>query len=158
MKSQMTRVLFVCLGNICRSPSAQAVFEARLKERGLQQQFVVDSAGTGGYHEGEPPDRRASAAARKRGYDLSSQRARAVRDSDFNEFDLVLAMDNSNLQNLLARAPVTAHDKIRLFMSYAPGLAQEVPDPYFGGDDGFEQVLDMLEAAADALLDQQVRR
>ncbi|MGY8810297.1 MAG: low molecular weight protein-tyrosine-phosphatase [Pseudomonadales bacterium] len=158
MSNDMTRVLFVCLGNICRSPSAQGVFEARLAERGLQEQFVVDSAGTGGYHTGEPPDKRATSAAHKRGYDLSRQRARAVRDSDFNEFDLILAMDNSNLQNLLARAPEVTHTKIQLFMSVAPQLPQEVPDPYFGGDDGFEQVLDMLETAADALLDRQVSR
>jgi len=153
MSRSVTRVLFVCLGNICRSPSAQGVFEARLRERGLQSGYQVDSAGTGGYHEGEPPDRRATAAARKRGYDLSTQRARAVRDSDFTEFDLILAMDQSNLDNLLARAPAAARSRIRLFMSVAPELPQEVPDPYFGGEQGFEQVLDMLETAADAWLD-----
>ncbi|MEH6491095.1 low molecular weight protein-tyrosine-phosphatase [Halopseudomonas sp.] len=158
MNQSVTRVLFVCLGNICRSPSAQGVFEARLQERGLQSRYQVDSAGTGGYHEGEAPDRRATAAARKRGYDLSKQRARAVRDSDFAEFDLILAMDQSNLDNLLARAPATARSRIRLFMSIAPELPQEVPDPYFGGEQGFEQVLDMLETAADAWLDASVAR
>ncbi|MEH6564547.1 MAG: low molecular weight protein-tyrosine-phosphatase [Halopseudomonas sp.] len=152
-----TRVLFVCLGNICRSPTAQGVFEARLHERGLQQNFVVDSAGTGGYHTGESPDKRATAAARKRGYDLSVQRARAVRDSDFVDFDLILAMDKSNLQNLLARAPASTQARIQLFMSILPQGPEEVPDPYFGGADGFEQVLDMLEQAADAWLDQQVQ-
>ena len=96
----MTRVLFVCLGNICRSPTAQGVFEAMLAERGLQAHYTVDSAGTGGYHAGEAPDRRAQLAARRRGYDLSAQRARAVCADDFEQFDLILAMDRSNLENL----------------------------------------------------------
>jgi len=156
MSQPAIRVLFVCLGNICRSPTAQGVFEARLHARGLRQLYQIDSAGTGGYHAGEPPDRRATAAARKRGYDLSQQRARAVRDSDFVEFDLILAMDKSNLENLLARAPAGARDRVQLFMSATPDLQQEVPDPYFGGDDGFERVLDMLESAADAWLDARV--
>ena len=148
----MKQVLFVCLGNICRSPSAQGVFEARLAERGLQHAYRVDSAGTGGYHAGEPPDRRAQAAARRRGYDISGQRARAVRDGDFHEYDLILAMDRSNLANLLQRAPANCRAQVRLFMAGAEGWPQEVPDPYFGGEQGFEQVLDMLEAASDALL------
>ncbi len=148
----MKRVLFVCLGNICRSPSAQGVFEARLAQRGLQQVYQVDSAGTGGYHAGEPPDRRAQAAARRRGYDISGQRARAVRDGDFHEFDLILAMDRSNLANLLQRAPANCRAQVRLFMTGVEGWPQEVPDPYFGGEQGFEQVLDMLEAASDVLL------
>lgn len=150
----MKRVLFVCLGNICRSPTAQGVFEAMLTERGLQAQFAVDSAGTGGYHAGEAPDRRAQAAARRRGYDLSAQRARAVRSADFQEFDLILAVDRSNLENLLRVAPANCAAQIRLFMSYAPSWPAEVPDPYFGGDQGFERVLDMLEAASAALLDE----
>tara|TARA_Y100000815_G_C13312657_1_gene489181 strand:+ start:1124 stop:1585 length:462 start_codon:yes stop_codon:yes gene_type:complete len=148
----MKRVLFVCLGNICRSPSAQGVFEACLAQRGLQQGYQVDSAGTGGYHAGEPPDRRAQAAARRRGYDISGQRARAVRDGDFHEFDLILAMDRSNLANLLQRAPANCRAQVRLFMTGVEGWPQEVPDPYFGGEQGFEQVLDMLEAASDVLL------
>ncbi len=148
----MKRVLFVCLGNICRSPSAQGVFEARLAQRGLQQGYQVDSAGTGGYHAGEPPDRRAQAAARRRGYDISGQRARAVRDGDFHEFDLILAMDRSNLANLLQRAPANCRAQVRLFMTGVEGWPQEVPYPYFGGEQGFEQVLDMLEAASDVLL------
>ncbi|HCB41512.1 MAG TPA: protein-tyrosine-phosphatase, partial [Pseudomonas sp.] len=137
---------------ICRSPSAQGVFEARLAERGLQRAYQVDSAGTGGYHAGEPPDRRAQAAARRRGYDISGQRARAVRDGDFHEYDLILAMDRSNLANLLQRAPANYRAQVRLFMAGVEGWPQEVPDPYFGGEQGFEQVLDMLEAASDALL------
>lgn len=148
----MKQVLFVCLGNICRSPSAQGVFEARLAERGLQRAYQVDSAGTGGYHAGEPPDRRAQAAAHRRGYDISGQRARAVRDGDFHEYDLILAMDRSNLANLLQRAPANCRAQVRLFMAGVEGWPQEVPDPYFGGEQGFEQVLDMLEAACDALL------
>jgi len=150
----MTRVLFVCLGNICRSPTAQGVFEAMLAERGLQAHYTVDSAGTGGYHAGEAPDRRAQLAARRRGYDLSAQRARAVCADDFEQFDLILAMDRSNLENLLRVAPANCAARIRLFMSYAPSLSAEVPDPYFGGDEGFEQVLDMLEAASAGLLDE----
>lgn len=149
----MTRILFVCLGNICRSPTAQGVFTSRLLSRGLQVDIEVDSAGTGGYHQGEAPDRRATAAARQRGYDITHLRARAVTDSDFERFDLILAMDRSNLENLLDRAPESVRQRIGLFMDYAPGWPEEVPDPYFGGAEGFEQVLDMLEAASDALLD-----
>lgn len=152
----MTRVLFVCLGNICRSPTAEGVFASRLARHGLQRKISIDSAGTGGYHAGEPPDRRATAAALKRGYDIRGQRARAVTDADFEEFDLLLAMDQSNLDNLMARAPASARERVKLFMSYAPEWPQEVPDPYFGGGEGFEQVLDMIEAAADGLLGQLV--
>lgn len=149
----MTRILFVCLGNICRSPSAEGVFASRLQQSALAQQVQIDSAGTGGYHTGEPPDRRATAAALKRGYDLRAQRARAVADEDFSRFDLILAMDQSNLDNLRARAPTNAKAQLGLFMAFAPGWPAEVPDPYYGGDDGFEQVLDMLEAASAGLLE-----
>jgi protein-tyrosine phosphatase len=149
----MTRILFVCLGNICRSPSAEGVFASRLQQSALAQQVQIDSAGTGGYHTGEPPDRRATAAALKRGYDLRAQRARAVADEDFSRFDLILAMDQSNLDNLRARAPTNAKAQLGLFMAFAPGWPAEVPDPYYGGDDGFEQVLDMLEAASTGLLE-----
>tara|TARA_R110000822_G_scaffold34103_9_gene97065 strand:+ start:1385 stop:1846 length:462 start_codon:yes stop_codon:yes gene_type:complete len=149
----MTRILFVCLGNICRSPSAEGVFASRLQQSALAQQVQIDSAGTGGYHTGEPPDRRATAAALKRGYDLRAQRARAVADEDFSRFDLILAMDQSNLDNLRARAPADAKAQLGLFMAFAPDWPAEVPDPYYGGDDGFEQVLDMLEAASAGLLE-----
>ena len=149
----MTRILFVCLGNICRSPSAEGVFASRLQQSALAQQVQIDSAGTGGYHTGEPPDRRATAAALKRGYDLRAQRARAVADEDFSRFDLILAMDQSNLDNLRARAPANAKAQLGLFMAFAPDWPAEVPDPYYGGDDGFEQVLDMLEAASAGLLE-----
>ncbi|KAA0696942.1 low molecular weight phosphotyrosine protein phosphatase [Halopseudomonas laoshanensis] len=153
----MTRVLFVCLGNICRSPTAQGVFASQLQASALQHEISIDSAGTGGYHTGEPPDQRATAAALKRGYDLRMQRARAVADEDFEQFDLILAMDQSNLDNLLARAPANARARIGLLMDYAPDWPQEVPDPYFGGEAGFEQVLDMLEAASRGLLEDLAR-
>lgn len=149
----MTRILFVCLGNICRSPSAEGVFASRLQQSALAQQVQIDSAGTGGYHTGEPPDQRATAAALKRGYDLRAQRARAVADEDFSRFDLILAMDQTNLDNLRARAPANAKAQLGLFMAFAPDWPAEVPDPYYGGDDGFEQVLDMLEAASAGLLE-----
>lgn len=153
----MTRVLFVCLGNICRSPTAQGVFASQLQASALQHEVSIDSAGTGGYHTGEPPDKRATAAALKRGYDLRMQRARAVADEDFEQFDLILAMDQSNLDNLLARAPASARARIGLLMDYAPDWPREVPDPYFGGEAGFEQVLDMLEAASRGLLEDLAR-
>ena len=153
----MTRVLFVCLGNICRSPTAQGVFASQLQASALRHEVSIDSAGTGGYHTGEPPDQRATAAALKRGYDLRMQRARAVADEDFEQFDLILAMDQSNLDNLLARAPANARARIGLFMDYAPDWPREVPDPYFGGEAGFEQVLDMLEAASRGLLEDLAR-
>ncbi len=149
----MTRVLFVCLGNICRSPSAQGVFERRLRDRGLAERFEVDSAGTGDWHVGNPPDRRAIAAARKRGYEIAGLRARQVSVADFQRFDLILAMDQSNLSNLQRLVPAGARARTELFMHFAPGLPVEVPDPYYGGDDGFEQVLDMLEQAADGLIE-----
>ena len=129
------------------------MFASCLQQSALAQQVQIDSAGTGGYHTGEPPDRRATAAALKRGYDLRAQRARAVADEDFSRFDLILAMDQSNLDNLRARAPANAKAQVGLFMAFAPGWSAEVPDPYYGGDDGFEQVLDMLEAASAGLLE-----
>lgn len=149
----MMRVLFVCLGNICRSPSAEGVFVSQLSSRKLQSRIEVDSAGTGAYHVGEPPDRRAIAAALQRGYDLRGIRARAVRDEDFHEFDLILAMDKSNLADLQRRKPEGSKAQLQLFMSYASDWPAEVPDPYYGGDEGFSQVLDMLEAASHGLLD-----
>ncbi|WP_150298947.1 low molecular weight protein-tyrosine-phosphatase [Pseudomonas profundi] len=146
------RVLFVCLGNICRSPSAQGVFEKLLASSELASDVAVGSAGTADYHVGKPPDRRAIAAASRRGVDISTLSARAVADSDFAEFDLILAADHSNLQELLRRAPADCAAKIRLFMSYAPNDGEEIPDPYYGGDQGFEGVLDMLERASQGLL------
>lgn len=146
------RVLFVCLGNICRSPSAQGVFEKLLAADDLAGSINVDSAGTADYHIGKPPDRRAIAAASRRGVDISTLSARAVADTDFTEFDLILAADRSNLQELMRRAPADCSAKIRLFMSYAPDDGEEIPDPYYGGEQGFEDVLDMLERASEGLL------
>lgn len=150
----MTRVLFVCLGNICRSPTAEGVFASQLQRSSLRDAVCIDSAGTGGFHAGDAPDHRASAAALKRGYDIRGLRARAVVEEDFHRFDLILAMDQNNLDNLRARAPVHARAQLRLMMEFAPEWPCEVPDPYFGADDGFERVLDMLEAASDGLLKQ----
>lgn len=146
------RVLFVCLGNICRSPSAQGVFQKLLAGSELASLVEVDSAGTADYHVGKPPDRRAIAAASRRGVDISRLSARRVADSDFAEFDLILAADHSNLRELLRRAPAHCAAQIRLFMSYAPHDFEEIPDPYYGGDQGFEDVLDMLERASQGLL------
>ena len=146
-------VLFVCAGNICRSPTAHGVFLQRLDTAGLLDRVRVDSAGTHGYHQGAAPDRRAQAAARRRGYDLGALRAREVEPGDFAAFDLVLAMDDENLADLLRRCPPEARDRVQLFLSFAPDCGvTEVPDPYYGDGDGFEHVLDLVEAAADGLL------
>ena len=145
------RVLFVCLGNICRSPAAEGVMRARAEAAGLP--VTLDSAGTGDWHAGDPPDRRMTAAARKRGIDLTGLRARQVRPRDFEAFDLVLAMDRANLDTLSRLRPAGAPAGLELMRDQAPGpRGREVPDPYYGGDDGFERVLDMLEAAADGLV------
>jgi protein-tyrosine phosphatase len=147
------RILFVCLGNICRSPTAEAVVRARaareLPEIGLE----VDSAGTAGYHVGEPPDPRMQAAAARRGYELKALRARVIEPRDFERFDLILAMDRENLRVLRRRAPASTHERLRLFLEFAPheGL-EDVPDPYYGGPNGFEEVLDLVESAARGLL------
>ena len=147
------KILFVCLGNICRSPTAEAVLRGIAAREAPELTLTVDSAGTADYHPGSPPDRRAQAAARKRAYDLSSLRARQVRAEDFAAFDLILAMDRNNLQELLERAPAQARRKIQLFLDYAPEQAvREVPDPYYGGPHGFEDVLDLIEAASRGLL------
>jgi protein-tyrosine phosphatase len=142
------KVLFVCMGNICRSPTAEGVFRHIASEAGLIDRLTVDSAGTHAYHTGEPPDRRARVAAERRGYSLDQIRARRVRDSDFEEFDLILAMDRDNLANLKAASEDTHHGKIRLFLDYSSGPEDEVPDPYYGGVVGFERVLDLIEEAS----------
>ena len=146
------RVLFVCMGNICRSPSAEGVFRRALVKAGLEHAVEVDSAGTHDYHVGHAPDPRACAAASQRGIDIGDLRARRVTAADFNRFDYVLAMDELNLEALAAAAPAGARARLGLLMAYAPSYPQEVPDPYYGGRHGFEIVLDMLEAACAGLL------
>ncbi len=147
------RVLFCCMGNICRSPTAHGVFEGMVREAGLSERIFVDSAGTHAYHLGEAPDRRSQETASKRGYDLSRQRARKVRGEDFLEFDYVLAMDQDNYYNLQAICPPGYEARLALFLDFAPELGQrEVPDPYYGGPNGFEQVFDLVEAASRGLL------
>jgi len=145
------RILFVCMGNSCRSPTAEGVFRAMAEAEGMAVE--VDSAGTGGWHVGERPDRRATEAAAQRGIDLSSQRARQARAVDFHEFDHILAMDRANLEDLKAIMPRGARAELRLLLDYAPDQpVREVPDPYYGGQQGFERVLDLIEAASAGLL------
>ncbi|HEB97744.1 MAG TPA: low molecular weight phosphotyrosine protein phosphatase [Sedimenticola thiotaurini] len=142
------------MGNICRSPTAQGVFQALVEKEGLQDLIEVDSAGTHAYHVGEPPDQRAQETAQKRGFDLSDQRARRAVADDFLLFDYVVAMDQDNYHALYAICPEGMEEKIQLLMDYAPSFrTREVPDPYYGGPSGFEQVFDMVEAAAAGLLE-----
>ncbi len=149
----MTRVLFVCLGNICRSPTAEAVFRDLASRHAEKLAIEVDSAGTHGYHTGSPPDERAIAAARRRGIDMSMLRARVVEAADFERFDLLLAMDEPVYERLRRIAPAGQSGRVRLFLEYAPQLSRrEVPDPYYGGETGFEEVLDLVEEAARGLL------
>jgi protein-tyrosine phosphatase len=145
-------ILFVCMGNICRSPTAEGVFRHFVESAGLLDTVTVDSAGTHAYHVGESPDRRSQAAAERRGYSLDRIRARRVCESDFEEFDLILAMDRDNLESLKAGSDVVHHHKIRLFLEYSPGPEAEVPDPYYGGATGFERVLDLIEDASERLI------
>jgi len=147
------RILFVCMGNICRSPSAEGVFRKLATERLPEMSLEIESAGTHDYHTGNPPDRRSIQAAARRGIDLSGLRARTVTDEDFERFDLILAMDRENLALLHQRAPDAHRERIRLFMEFAPdAVTRVVPDPYYGGANGFEEVLDLLEEAAEGLL------
>ncbi|MDT3735640.1 MAG: low molecular weight protein-tyrosine-phosphatase [Denitratisoma sp.] len=155
----MTRILFVCMGNICRSPTAEGVARKIIINRGMHEIIKVDSAGTHGYHIGEPPDPRTRKAALRRGIDLSSLRARKVIPQDFEHFDLLLAMDRDNLELLKRGARPEHHAKLGLFMSYASRFdTDEVPDPYYGGEQGFELVLDMAEDAARGLIEALQRR
>jgi protein-tyrosine phosphatase len=147
------KILFVCLGNICRSPTAEVVFREIAAREAPDLALEIDSAGTAGYHVGAPPDARTRQAALRRGYDMSALRARMVEPQDFRRFDLILAMDRQNVDALQQRAPAAARDRIRLFLEFAPDSdATEVPDPYYGGPNGFEEVLDLVEAAARGLL------
>jgi protein-tyrosine phosphatase len=147
------RILFVCTGNICRSPTAEAVFRHLVEAEGLAGRVEADSAGTHGYHVGEPPDERSQAVAARRGYSMAGQVARRVAPDDFEAFDLILAMDRGHLRILEGMAPPHAADKVRLFLDFAPGAGlSDVPDPYYGGAQGFEQVLDLIEAASRGVL------
>jgi protein-tyrosine phosphatase len=147
------------MGNICRSPTAQGVFESRVAATELAQRVQIDSAGTHAYHVGEQPDPRAAQAAAKRGIDLTRQRARRVEAADFARFDYVLAMDTSNLDDLLSMCPEEHQGKVRLFLEFAgPSVRHDVPDPYYGGPQGFERVLDLVEEGAQALIEDIRRR
>ena len=150
----MTRILFVCMGNICRSPTAEGVVSNIIINNRLEDLIKVDSAGTHGYHIDEPPDRRTREAALRRGVDLSGLRARKVVPEDFERFDLLLAMDRDNLALLKRGARPEHHAKLGLFMRYASRFeVEEVPDPYYGGEEGFELVLDMAEDAGQGLIE-----
>jgi protein-tyrosine phosphatase len=160
MESNKYSVLFICLGNICRSPAAQAVMQSMVDQRGLSERFYIDSAGTGGYHIGDLPDKRMRVHARPRGYELT-HRARRVRWDDFEDFDLIVGMDAANVDDLcrLAATPeqqdkvVMMGDYIRQYPNY-----DYVPDPYYEGSEGFELVLDLLEDACDNLLNQIIKQ
>jgi len=152
------RILFVCLGNICRSPTAEGVFRQRLRTAGLEARIQVDSAGTGDWHVGKAPDPRTRRAARQRGYDLEALRARQVCREDFARFDLILAMDHGNLSDLQALRPDPSRAELDLYLRRYGLETEEVPDPYYGGEEGFARVLDLLEQASDALLTEIRRR
>lgn len=153
------RILFVCMGNICRSPTAEGVFRRLVAERVPGVEIEVDSAGTHDYHVGDPPDPRSIAAAARRGVDLRQLRARLIRDEDFERFDLIIAMDRLNRETLLERSPAPFRERIRLFMEFAGDReVEDVPDPYYGGAPGFERVLDLAEEAAAGLLDEVLER
>jgi protein-tyrosine phosphatase len=149
------KVLFVCMGNICRSPTAEAVFRHYVERAGMSEHFLIDSAGTHDYHIGVQPDLRTQRAAQQRGYDMSELRGRQVEAEDFRRFDYVLAMDLANLAILQYLAPRKGGTRPGLFLEYARHHAErEVPDPYYGGEQGFERVLDMVEDGAQGLLQQ----
>ncbi|MEP6342927.1 MAG: low molecular weight protein-tyrosine-phosphatase [Maricaulaceae bacterium] len=149
--SRTPSILFVCLGNICRSPTAEAVFRQRAQQSGLE--VIIDSAGTGGWHAGEPPDPRAIEHGALKGYDLTDQSARKVTHTDFSSFDYVLAMDAQNLSHLRDMCPAGYSGHLSRFLDFAPHTADKnVPDPYYGGEDGFSQVIRLIEAASDGLI------
>jgi protein-tyrosine phosphatase len=153
------RVLFVCTGNICRSPTAEAVFRSLAAAEGLGARLGIDSAGTHDYHVGDPPDRRSVAAAAARGFDMSALRARKVRRADFDAFDLILAMDRDHHAHLMALRPNDARAEVRLFLDFHPAASgRDVPDPYYGGPEGFRDVLDLVEAASRGLIAELKRR
>ncbi len=147
----MRSILFVCFGNICRSPTAEAVFRQRSENAGLD--LHIDSAGTGGWHQGEPPDERAMEAGVRRGYSFAGQESRKIANNDFTVFDLVLAMDDANMRDLKAVCAPDVHHKIKLLLDFAPQAGtREISDPYYGAPGGFDHVLDLVEAASDGLI------
>jgi len=151
---RIVSVVFVCMGNICRSPTAEGVFRHVVKARNLQDVIKIDSAGTHAYHIGESPDSRSQATAKSRGVDLSAQRARKVEVDDFERFDYVIAMDCSNYENLKDLATVEQQERLYLFMDFTSAWDNaEVPDPYYGGGDGFKNVFDMVQSASEGLLE-----
>ena len=151
-------VLFVCMGNICRSPTAEGVFRHQVEAAGLDDIFEIDSAGTHAYHVGEPPDRRAREAATRRGFSLADIRARRVAADDFERFHHIIAMDEDNLVMLREQADAVHREKIRLLLEFGSGPETEVPDPYYGGTTGFERVLDLVEDASRGLLERLTQR
>ena len=152
MTTDPTRILFICMGNICRSPTAEVVFHAQVRAAGLEQLFAVDSAGTTDWHQGEPPDSRSVLAAADRLYDMSNLRARQITDLDFEDFDHIYAMDQINLEALQDLCPLQYQHKLELLLTYGHTGWREVPDPYNSGLEGFELVLDLTETACCALL------
>lgn len=148
----MKKLLVVCMGNICRSPTGEAVLRAKAKQMGIDVE--VDSAGTIGYHQGNPPDSRSQAAGERRGYSFKGIRSRQVESKDFDYFDLILAADNANLTDLKAICPQEHLHKLKLYLSFGESDYEEIPDPYYGGDRGFELVLDLLEESAEQVLKQ----
>ncbi|MEJ2693241.1 MAG: low molecular weight phosphotyrosine protein phosphatase [Candidatus Thiodiazotropha sp.] len=148
--NKVPSILVVCMGNICRSPTGEAILRAKAQQLGIPVR--IDSAGTIGYHQGNPPDRRAKAAGEARGYSFLGIKARQVNDEDFAVFDLILAADNDNLSDLKSRCPMEHQHKLSLFLSHGASNYQEIPDPYYGGEQGFELVLDLIEEAADSVL------
>ena len=149
----MVKILFVCMGNICRSPTAEGVFRHLIEQTNASNDILIDSAGTHAYHVGEAPDSRALETARSRNIDMSQQRARRVNNNDFEEFDYVLAMDESNHQDLVRICPEHLQHKVELFMNYANEFSEtEVPDPYYGGPSGFDHVFDLVEDASKGLI------
>jgi protein-tyrosine phosphatase len=148
------KVLFVCMGNICRSPTAEGVFNKLLQDRQLSDRFLIDSAGTHAYHVGNSPDDRAQQTAQSRGIELSTIRARQVNNEDFAYFDHILAMDAGNMKNMKQACPSEYHHKLKRFLDFTPEQNErDVPDPYYGGQNGFEHVFDLVEAASNSFLD-----
>ena len=146
-------VLFVCLGNICRSPSAEGVFRHCVENSDLQLNVKIDSAGTANYHSGDPPDSRAISVAASRGINLKNLRARQIRRSDFQQFDYIIAMDRHNYSDLISLAPRDHHCRIQLFLDFTDNWSErEIPDPYYGGPQGFERAFDMINDASKGLI------